>query len=94
MEREQQAELDARETVNRYFTEVAENDLLNVPGLLPLREKLLSGALDYYQQYLEDNSDDPKVVDEIELAYVRVRHQQVLQSKIIFRQSGASNAVR
>ncbi len=72
LERERQAKNDARETVNRYFTEVAENDLLNVPGLMPLRKKLLSSALEYYQGFLNDVEADEELMEELELAHFRV----------------------
>jgi serine/threonine protein kinase len=70
--RESDAKNDARATVNQYFTDVAENDLLDVPGLLPLREKLLNSALVYYEQYLVNNSTEQDVLEELELAQVRV----------------------
>lgn len=72
LERERQAKNDARETVNRYFTDVAENDLLNVPGLLTLRQKLLNSALDYYQEFLSDAETDEELIEELELAHFRV----------------------
>ena len=72
LQRESLAKKQARSAVNGYFTNVAENDLLDVPGLLPLREKLLQDALKYYQRFLESNLDDPELVEDVERAHFRV----------------------
>jgi predicted Ser/Thr protein kinase len=50
-----------REAVDRYFTEVSEGDLLDEPGLQPLREKLLKLAKDYYARFVEERRNDPAV---------------------------------
>jgi serine/threonine protein kinase len=50
-----------REAVDRYFTEVSEGDLLDEPGLQPLREKLLKLARDYYARFVEERRNDPAV---------------------------------
>jgi serine/threonine-protein kinase len=50
-----------REAVDRYFTGVSESDLLDEPGLQPLRRKLLSLAKDYYARFVEERRDDPAV---------------------------------
>ncbi len=50
-----------RVAVDRYFTEVSEADLLDEPGLQPLREKLLKLAKDYYAQFVEERRNDPAV---------------------------------
>jgi tetratricopeptide (TPR) repeat protein/tRNA A-37 threonylcarbamoyl transferase component Bud32 len=57
--------LQARATVDKYFTDVSENRLLNVPGLQPLREELLRSALTYYQGFVEQRGDDPSVRAEL-----------------------------
>jgi len=48
----------ARATVDRYFTLVSEDTLLNQPGLQPLRRELLTDARDYYQAFLKDHAED------------------------------------
>ena len=50
-----------REAVDRYFTEVSKGDLLDEPGLQPLREKLLKLAKDYYARFVEERRNDPAV---------------------------------
>src|SRR5262249_46295016 len=42
----------AREAVDRYFTRVSEDTLLNEPGLQSLRKRLLEDALTYYQLFV------------------------------------------
>ncbi|MFL5340383.1 MAG: protein kinase domain-containing protein [Gemmataceae bacterium] len=65
-------EAKARAAVNRYFTLVSEETLLDVPGFQPLREKLLDEARVYYAQLLEQGSSDPYVRAELAAAYLRM----------------------
>jgi serine/threonine protein kinase len=46
-------------TVDQYFTQVSEDQLLTVPGLQPLRRDLLKSALVFYEDYLKTRSQDP-----------------------------------
>ncbi len=62
----------ARTAVDRLFTRVAEDDLLNQPGMDPLRRKLLEEAAGFYQQFLEQRKGDPAVRDELAEAHYRV----------------------
>jgi tetratricopeptide (TPR) repeat protein/predicted Ser/Thr protein kinase len=50
-----------REAVDRYFTDVSENSLLDEPGLEPLRESLLKRAQEYYAGFVAERRDDPSV---------------------------------
>ena len=59
-----------REAVDRYFTEVSEGDLLDEPGLQPLREKLLKLAKDYYARFVEERRNDPAVRADLAAASV------------------------
>ncbi len=49
----------ARRAVDRYFTQVSENQLLSVPGLQTLRGELLGSALAFYQDFLKRRGQDP-----------------------------------
>ncbi|MDG3008428.1 serine/threonine-protein kinase [Paludisphaera mucosa] len=51
----------ARSAVDEYFTTVSENRLLNVPGLQPLRKRLLESARRYYLEFLAERGSDPSV---------------------------------
>lgn len=51
----------AREAVDEYFTRTSESQLLDVPGMKPLRRELLQLALKYYQQFIDENNDDPQL---------------------------------
>ncbi len=62
----------ARQAVEKYLTEVSENDLLNKPGLEPLRKKLLQAALEYHRKFIEKRRDDPRVRAELGHAYHRL----------------------
>jgi tRNA A-37 threonylcarbamoyl transferase component Bud32 len=42
----------ARKAIREYYTTVSEDELLDAPGMQPLRERLLRQALEYYKQFL------------------------------------------
>ena len=50
--------LSNRRAVDTYFTRMSEEQLLEQPGLQPLRKKLLQSALDYYESFLAQRGDD------------------------------------
>jgi serine/threonine-protein kinase len=58
-ERAEQSFALAQQAVQDYYIQVSEETLLNQPGMQPLRNSLLQQALDYYQQFLAQRSDDP-----------------------------------
>ncbi len=61
---QQQSEADFRlalDAVQRFYTEVSENKLLNVPTMDPLRIELLERARDFYQRIARERVDDPDV---------------------------------
>jgi serine/threonine-protein kinase len=51
----------ARAAVDRYYTEVSQDVLLNQPGMEDLRRRLLETARDYYRELVRHSSDDPVV---------------------------------
>jgi tetratricopeptide (TPR) repeat protein len=55
-----------------YFTGVAENDLLKVPGALSLRRQVLRQAKTYYEDFLKDRGNDPALQAELAAAYLRL----------------------
>jgi serine/threonine protein kinase/tetratricopeptide (TPR) repeat protein len=62
----------ARKTVDEYFTLVSESKLLDVPGLQPLRTELLEAALRFYKTLGNRRSNDPAVVADLAVTYLRV----------------------
>ena len=62
----------ARSAVDSYLTRVSEDELLNVPGLQPLRKDLLELALTYYQQFVAERNDDAELSREFAAAHFRV----------------------
>ncbi|MFC1597048.1 protein kinase [Planctomycetota bacterium] len=61
----------AREAVDRLFTKVAE-DLEGYPHMTEIRRELLEDALEFYQGFLKEKSDDPEIRLETAYAYGRV----------------------
>ena len=64
--------LQARHTVDDFFTRISESKLLNVPSLQPLRGDLLNAALQYYQGFIAQRERDPSVRRELAETYYRV----------------------
>jgi serine/threonine-protein kinase len=62
----------ARRAVDDFFTRVAENDLLDAPGLQPLRRELLDVALRYDQEFIKARGDDPALRRELASAWFRL----------------------
>jgi serine/threonine protein kinase/tetratricopeptide (TPR) repeat protein len=62
----------ARQAVDQYFTLVSESTLLNIPGLQPLRRELLEAALRFYRESANQRSDDPDVLANLAVTYIRV----------------------
>jgi serine/threonine protein kinase/tetratricopeptide (TPR) repeat protein len=62
----------AHEAVDKYFTLVSESKLLDVPGLQPLRKELLESALLFYQGSAVERTDDPAVLADLAVTYLRV----------------------
>jgi len=62
----------ARQAVNKFYTRVSEDKLLNQPGMQPLRQDLLQEALNYYQQFLKERGDDPTIQDELAMTHFRI----------------------
>ena len=64
----------ARGAVEDYFVRVSEDTLLKspLPGLQPLRKKLLESALKYYKEFIQQRGDDPRLRKELAQAYFRV----------------------
>jgi serine/threonine-protein kinase len=58
--------------VDNSLTLVSESQLLNVPGLQPLRRQLLEAALRYYQGFLKQRANDRTLQKELATAYTRV----------------------
>jgi tetratricopeptide (TPR) repeat protein len=58
--------------VDELFTRVSEEELLNEPGMQPLRKDLLEKALSYYKYFLTQTGSDTKMLDEVAGAHYRV----------------------
>jgi len=62
----------ARAAVDTYFTQVSESTLLDVPGLQPLRMRLMNAALDFYRGFADEHVRDPAVLADLAVTYMRV----------------------
>lgn len=58
--------------INDMFTEAAEDELLNQPGMQGLRNRLLGKALEHYQELLQESGGSQWLQDEVAAAHYRV----------------------
>jgi serine/threonine protein kinase/tetratricopeptide (TPR) repeat protein len=62
----------ARDTVDRFFTQVGESAELKAHGTEKLRKDLLQNAKDFYERFIRDHLDAPEVRHDLGLAQVRL----------------------
>jgi serine/threonine protein kinase len=62
----------AQQVVDKFFTQVSEKKLRDVPGFQPIRQELLQSALDYYQDFARRHGEDAKLQAEVARALFRV----------------------
>src|SRR5579884_174545 len=60
----------ARKAVDDYFTTISQSQLLQVPGMQPLRRDLMQSALKFYQDFLKERRDDPALRGDLAAAYL------------------------
>jgi serine/threonine protein kinase len=71
----------AFDAVDEMLTEVAGEELVNVPQAEPVRRALLEKALAFYEGFLEDRGNDPQVRQEAGRAHLRVGEVSALLNK-------------
>jgi len=64
----------AQTVVDEFFTDMADNQgvLATLPGAQPVRQKMLHKARDYYEDFLAQAGDDPKLQFKVAQAYGRL----------------------
>jgi serine/threonine protein kinase/tetratricopeptide (TPR) repeat protein len=62
----------ARETVDRFFTQVAESPKLKAQGMEKFRKDLLQNAKEFYERFIREQLDAPEVRHDLGLAHVRL----------------------
>lgn len=62
----------ALQVVDELFTRVSEDELLNEPGMQPLRKDLLEKALKHYQYFLDESGGKGNIRDEVAASHFRV----------------------
>jgi serine/threonine protein kinase len=84
--------------VDELFTRVSEDELLNEPGMQPLRKDLLEKALKHYKYFLAESGGQDNIRDEVAAAHFRVgvilqtmgdldtAEEELLQAKTILEQ--------
>lgn len=78
------AERDAARAVNavdRLLTRIGNNRLMQEPGFSDLRSELLQDAVSFYQEFLSERADDPKLQHGTILAWLKLARVQALLGK-------------
>jgi serine/threonine protein kinase/tetratricopeptide (TPR) repeat protein len=69
----------ARETVDRFFTQVADSPTLKAQGMEKFRKDLLGSAKEFYERFIREQLDAPQVRHDLGRAHVRLaKIQEVL----------------
>ncbi|MBV9122398.1 MAG: hypothetical protein JO112_03420, partial [Planctomycetes bacterium] len=68
--------LEARRAVD-FLTQISSEELVDKPEALEVRQKLLEGALQYYQEFIQQHQDDPTI--QKDLAASRDQVAQILR---------------
>jgi tetratricopeptide (TPR) repeat protein len=69
----------ARDTVDRFFTQVGESPRLKAQGMEKFRKDLLRNAKDFYERFIREQFDAPEVRHDLGLAHIRLSkiHQAI-----------------
>ncbi len=62
----------ARQAVDRYYTLISEDLMLDRPDLGTTRKRLLQEALEHYNSFVDQNADNPQLRAELVAAYFRI----------------------
>ena len=84
----------AMAAVDDYLTKVSETKLLENPGTQPLRKDLLTSALGFYLEFLEERKDDPNVQAAVASAYLRVAKIHAALGEVWESRKAAAAALR
>jgi serine/threonine protein kinase/tetratricopeptide (TPR) repeat protein len=69
----------ARDTVDRFFTQVGESPQLRAQGMEKFRKNLLQNAKEFYERFIREQYDAPAARHDLALAHLRLaKIQQVL----------------
>jgi eukaryotic-like serine/threonine-protein kinase len=71
-DRAEEAFRKARQAVDDSFTAISENEIVDTPGLQPLRRELLHHAQRYYEGFLHERNGEPVVQVELGRTYLRL----------------------
>jgi serine/threonine-protein kinase len=74
-QRQEEAETNfrlARDAVDQYLTHVGESKDLKAHGLEPLRRQLLETAKDFYERFIRERAEDPRLRHDLALAYFKL----------------------
>ena len=62
----------ARDTVDRFFTQVGDSPQLKAKGMEKFRKDLLQNAKEFYERFIREHLDTPEVRHDLGLAHLRL----------------------
>jgi len=80
--RAEESHRQTRQVVDDLLTRISEEELLNQPGMQPLRRDLLDKAREHYQRFVEQRSGDPGLRAELAEAEFRLGLVELLLGRL------------
>ncbi|MCS7469981.1 protein kinase [Stieleria sp. ICT_E10.1] len=87
-ERAEESFVLARSAVDEFLNHVTKNELLTVPGMQPLRQKLLSSAMEFYNNFTQDEDNSGELLVELAAAHYRIA---VISSELGQKEASSSS---
>ena len=78
----------ARSAVDEFLNHVTKNELLTVPGMQPLRQQLLSSAMEFYDNFTQDEDNSGELLVELAAAHYRIA---VIRSELGQKEASSSS---
>ncbi len=83
----------ARQAVDDSFTLVSQNQLINEPGMQPLRKELLQRSLQYYEGFADELADDPSLQVDLAAAYRRAGNIRRVLGELVAAEVAYTKAI-
>jgi tetratricopeptide (TPR) repeat protein/predicted Ser/Thr protein kinase len=80
--RAEESHRQTRQVVDDLLTRISEEELLNEPGMQPLRRDLLEKAREHYQRFVEQRGDDAGLRAELADAHFRLGLMELLLGRL------------
>jgi eukaryotic-like serine/threonine-protein kinase len=83
----------ARNAVDEMLTQVGRNELKNVPQMEDVRKKLLTKARDFYEEFSDETSEDPRLRMQVALAWRRIADVDKIERDVKQAEAGYRRSI-